>query len=668
MGTDRSGVTAREILQAARRHGLRAQGVRLSEFDDLERLPTGSILHWEFRHFVVFEKVEGGALYIMDPAFGRRRISASEFDEACTGVALRLVPGEDFQTNDDAARPMWSYVRRFLGYPALWGRVLLMSVIVQVLAVSLPLLTMLIVDHVIPRRDFHLLSILGAGLAVMVAFHFVSALVRADLLLRLRTLLDAKASLEFLEHLVALPYAFFQNRSAGDLLMRLDSHSTIRELVTSGAMSAVLDGTLVGAYLVLIVGVSPAMAAVVVGLAAAQIIVAIATRRTQRELTSEGLAVQARAASYQVEVLTGVESLKSMGAEYRAVDRWSNLFVDALNVSLRSGRLDALVSALLGALELASPLLVLGTGTALVLAGELSLGTMLGLAAVGAGFLSALSTLVGEVFRLQVLGSYLERIDDVMQTEREQDGRRVEAPHLGGGLEVRDVVFGYGRTPVLRGVCMRARPGQFLAIVGESGAGKSTLAKVLVGLHRPQTGQVFYDGLDLATLDLRSVREQLGVVTQEAELFATSVRDNIALGRPEATLDEIVEAARAAEVHEVIAALPMGYETVLSDGGRSLSGGERQRIVLARALVRKPALLLLDEATSHLDTATERAIERTLSSLSCTRVVIAHRLSTVVKADEIVVMGDGRVVERGTHAELIAAGTVYRTLYARCDG
>lgn len=670
-GSERDGVSALGILRAARSYGLRGRGVQIESLEDLELVPRGAILHWEFNHFVVFDRVEGRGrgLIILDPAHGRRRISAAEFDRSCTGVALLLEPSEAFAPPDQRRRPpLHRYFTQIFTYPGLWTRAVLMSVLVQLLALGLPLLTTLLVDRIIPRRDLDLLVVLLSGLAMMVVFNFVASWVRANVLLALRTLLDAKLTIGFLDHLIDLPYAFFQRRSTGDLLMRLGSNATVREILTSGALSAVLDGSLVSLYLILLMWVSPVMGAIVLGLASVQLSLYWITRRAQRELMSESLAVQAKTSSYEVEMLSGIEALKSMGAEYRALDRWSNLFVDSLNVSLRRGRLDALIGSLLGAFAVAAPLVILATGTVLVLRGQIGLGAMLGLSALGAGVLGPISALVHVSFKFQVLGSYLERIEDVMQAEPEQDPREVvRAPRLSGRIEAESISFRYSEAmpPAVQEVSVTIEPGQFVAVVGSSGAGKSTLAKLLVGLYRPQQGQIRYDGLELGSLDLRSVREQLGVVTQGGELFGMSIRENIALAQPHMTLDAVVDAAKRAAIHEEIAALPMAYETILADGGASMSGGQRQRLALARALAAEPAIVLLDEATSSLDSVTEAAVQRSLANLRCTRIVIAHRLSTVVDADLILVMDRGRVVESGTHRELLASGNVYRRLYER---
>lgn len=672
-GADENGVSALAILRAGRSYGLRGRGVRIDDIDDVELCPRGTILHWEFNHFVVLEGIErrgaDTSVRIVDPALGRRVVSEEEFDKACTGVALLLEPGEAFVRGDErgGSKGIARYVALMRRYPQLWSRALLMSVLIQLLALTLPLMTTLLVDRILPRRDLDLMLVLGVGLGTMVFFHFISSLIRANLLLQLRTLLDAQMTVGFLDHLVELPYSFFQRRSTGDLMMRLASNTTVREILTSGAMSAVLDGTLVSLYLVMVFWLSPLMGFVVLLIAGLQLSLYFATRQRQHELMAESLAVQAKTSGYEIELISGIETLKSMGAEFRAVERWTNLFVDNLNVSLRRGRLDAWVGSLLGSLAMAAPLIILGVGAKLVLEGSTSLGGMLGLAALAGGFLGPLNGLVGVAMRFQVLGSYLERIEDVLDTEAEQHGREVErAPRLSGQISARRVSFRYSdSTPfAVDGISVDIEPGKFVAIVGASGAGKSTLAKLLVGLYMPTHGKVFYDGRDLAGFELRSVREQLGVVTQRGDVFGMTVRDNIALAQPGIGLEAVMDAAKLAAIHDEIMDLPMGYDTILADGGASLSGGQRQRLALARALAGKPSIVLLDEATSNLDNVTEAAIQRSLAELECTRVVIAHRLSTVIDADEILVLSEGRVVESGTHAELLARGKVYAKLYA----
>ncbi len=667
MGGDRGGVDAVAMLAAARHYGLRGRGVR-AELDELESVPRGSILHWEFNHFVVLESLHRDHVVIVDPASGRRRVPMPRFSESFTGVALLFEPGEGFQPGGERPRTPSQLLKQILGRRELWLRIVSLSGLVQVLALGLPLLTSVLVDRVVPRRDHELLAVLAGGLALMVAFHFLTSWIRANLLVQLRTVLDAELTVGFVDHLLALPLSFFQQRSTGDLMMRLGSNTTVREILTSSALSAVLDGTMVTIYLVLIVVVSPLLGALVAGLAMLLITLFLLARARQRELMAEGLAAQARSSGFEVEMLSGVETLKAMGAEHRAIDRWSNLFIDHLNVALARARLDALIGALSTAFAVAAPLTVLGTGAVLVLRGELTLGTMLGLSALAGGFLGPVTALLDTGFKLQLLGSYLERIDDVLGAKAEQAGVTTSwSPKLSGALATRGLSFRYdeGRPPAVWEVDLEVPAGCFVAIVGPSGAGKSTLAKLLLGLYPPEAGRVLYDGIDIRTLDFGSVRRQIGVVPQQPALFAMSVRDNIAVGRPGTSLEQVIAAAQLAAIHDDIVAMSMGYETLLADGGASLSGGQRQRLALARALLFDPAVLVLDEATSALDAITEHAVQHALSTLKCTRIVVAHRLSTVMSADLIVVMDRGRVVEQGSHADLLARHGTYQQLYRR---
>ncbi|MGH3580488.1 MAG: peptidase domain-containing ABC transporter, partial [Mycobacterium sp.] len=295
----------------------------------------------------------------------------------------------------------------------------------------------------------------------------------------------------------------------------------------------------------------------------------------------------------------------------------------------------------------------------------LSLGTMLALAALGGAFLEPLSVLVGTALQVQLLGSYLARIEDVNNTPTETEGRDLQhAPRLTGAVRAEGLTFRYQPhgPPAVDGADLDVRPGQLVAIVGRSGSGKSTMGRLLLGLYPPSDGRVLLDDIDLATLYPRSVRSQIGVVTQNPYIFGLSVRDNLVLGHPDLPLARLEAAAELAGVAEDIRAMPMGWDTTLVDAGASLSGGQRQRLALARALAPSPRILLLDEATSSLDTVTEAQVHANIAGLGCTVIVIAHRLATVIDADHIVVMEAGRVVEAGGHRDLLAAGGHYARL------
>ena len=670
-GANRDGVTALSIVNAARAYGLRARGVK-ADIGDLRHLPRGSILHWEFSHFVVFERTTRGGIRVIDPAHGRRVVPANDLRRAYTGVAIICEPSDDFDRGSSRAKGTWRYLRPMLRQSRNIARVIATSLLIRLAALGLPLLTALVVDEIVPRNDHRLLLVLTAGVGAVIGYSFLAAFLRANLLLELRTRLDMGLTMGFIDHLVKLPYSFFLRRSAGDLMMRLQSNTMVRDILATGTLSAVLDGSFASLYLILLFVVSPVLAVVVLVLALLQITVMVLAWRRNQRLMSGSLQAQADTQSYAYELLAGIETLKASGAEHRAAEHWGGLFTDQVNIDLTRGRLTAAVDSAMSTLQLAAPLVILMVGTFQVLAGHMSLGTMLSVAALGAGFLGPLASMVSSCLQLQLLTSYMQRINDVLDTPREQHGEQVRpAPRLSGQIRAADVSFCYGKLApsVLSDVSLEIQPGQHIGIVGRSGSGKSTLAHLLLGLYQPTSGRIEYDGQDLAGFDAGSVRRQVGIVTQRPYLFGSSVRENIALTNPELPLEAVAEAARIACVHDDIAAMPMGYDTQLHDGGASVSGGQRQRLALARALVNRPSILLLDEATSELDTVTEQKIYTNLDAISATTIVIAHRLSTIRNADLILVMDQGRIVETGTHEQLLARGGAYTALvHAQSSG
>ena len=663
-GTGRDGVDALRLAEAATSYGLRARGVA-TEVDDLNVMPRGTILHWGAAHFVVLESTSRHGVTIVDPMAGRYRVGWSAVDDLYSGVAIMLEPATTFAAGGRRAPGAVHHARRMLSGSTGIGRVLATSVVVRLMALAVPVLTGVVVDQLVPSDDGRLLKIVAAVMVALIGYSMLASFIRAHLLLRLRSRLDVAMTLGFLEHLVDLPYAFFLKRSSGDLMMRLRSNATVREILTTGTLAALLDGALATVYLILIYALSPVLGALVTVLAVAEVTVLLSARRRNQHLMGEALATEAKSQSYAYEMFSAVETLKAAGAERRAVSHWTNLFVAEMNVSLRQGRLTAAVDTAFHGLALLSPIAVLLVGAYLVGSGQLSLGTMLSLAALAGAFLEPLATLVATALQVQLLGSYMSRIDDVLDTPTETQGRDLRhAPALTGAVRAEGLTFRYHPhgPPAVDGADLEVSPGEVLAIVGRSGSGKSTMGRLLLGLYAPSAGRVLLDDVDLATLHPRSVRSQIGVVTQNPYIFGLSIRDNLTLGDPGLPLERLESAAALAGIADDIHAMPMGWETALVDAGASLSGGQRQRLALARALAPQPRILLLDEATSSLDTVTEAQVHANIAGLGCTVIVIAHRLATVIDADRIVVMDAGRVVEVGCHRDLMAADGHYAQL------
>jgi ATP-binding cassette subfamily B protein len=664
----RDGQSALALLDAARLEGLDGRGLKPS-IAALRTLAPAAILHWDRRHFVVLEGVvarrSGAARYtIVDPARGRRRLSAEEMAQHFSGVALELSPAAGFARRPKPRSALVRYVAALATQRAALSGAIALSVILTALSLVLPWFTAQVVDHVIPRVEA---ASLGRFAGLMAAFASSYALcmgARSLVLVRIRERFDRTLTLELLERLACLPYGFFQQRSVGDLVMRVTSTSRIREAVTNGAVSGLVDGLLVVSYLGLLGALSVRLAMAALAIALAQLALFAWHRPRSKALSDAYVSAEGDARGYQTRMLFAIETLKATGSEAAALAHFTPVHEQLMESARAQGRFAALADASQAALRVAAPLALLLLGAHEVLAGRLTLGTMLGGAQLCLAFLTPLSALLVTASGLQVALSHAERLEDVHEALPEPCGGL--SPELAGGIELRGVSFRYGPScnEVLQDVSLSITPGQRVAIVGPSGSGKSTLARVLLGLLTPQRGSVCFDGIALADLELTRVRRQIGVVNQDARLLDLSVADNLRLGAPEASQAELEQAARLAHIHDDIVALPMGYDTRLGDGGSSLSGGQRQRLALARALVRRPRVLLLDEATSALDGVTESAIQRALDALSCTTVTIAHRLSTVRQADIVLVLEAGRIVEQGPPEALLAAGGLYYALSA----
>jgi ATP-binding cassette, subfamily B, bacterial len=674
-GAARDGTTAGAIARCARRFGLQVKHDSV-DVTALAQVSTPAILFWNFNHFVVLEQMTEQGARIVDPARGRRLISPEQLDRAFTGIVLEFEPGPAFRAGEEVPRTTGrDLIRTILRAPgalALLIQILLASCIVQVAGLVAPAFTKILVDYIVPHGGMDALGMLSLGLFAVLAAQWVVSAVRSRAMVGLQGRTDLAMMEKVFLHLLALPFNFFQQRASGDLMGRIAGAATIRDFLTSRTISLVLDGAMVVGYLAILLTAAPLFGLIALVLGGGEMLFALLAQRRVRELVDETQDAHGHCQTVVEETISRISTIKSLGLEQQMFGHWSTVFSRYLSALARRGRVSAWSDTALFSMRTTAPLIVLWLGGRSVVAGEMSVGSMLAMVALVGAVLGPLTSLATSVQHFGMVFVHLRRLFDILEADQEQtsSAKLRSAPALKGQIEVRDVSFSYsaGGPMVLQGINVEITPGQKIALVGRTGSGKSTLAALLVGLHRPTTGEVFFDGHPLSQLDLRSVRGQLGVVLQDPGLFTGSIRENIGLGRPNLPLEDVMEAARMAALHDDVKRMPMDYETRLSGGASTLSGGQRQRLAIARALARNPAVLFLDEATSHLDTMTEAEVEQNLNTLTCTRIVIAHRLSTVRNADLILVLDQGRIVERGRHQELVGRGGLYASMIASQSG
>lgn len=667
----RDGVSARTLLDTARRYGVSGRGVRcgVRELKDLER---GSILFWDFRHFVVLEHATSRYVYVVDPAVGRRRLDYAAVDTAFTGVALefRAPVGRQTASEPDTGNSLreriadsaWRYLPKFVPRGRPWRPLTVASLLLLLSNFITPLALAYVVEHIrygAVSPDMTNLTLTVVGLASVFIFLQV---IRGRAISSLQALADTRMTIGVLTHLLSLPYDFFVRRNPGDLAMRVRTSLAVRRVLTGTAISGLFDGLLALIYGILLVLADPGLAGLVLLLALVQIVIMIASWRSQVRLTAETLDSQARSEGELIEILEGICTLKAAGLEGTAGTRWSHTFAEEVNARARGGRNLAFWNGLGAGLQFLAPLAVLLLGILQVGHRNDSIGTIIAFSTLATALFVPLTNLVSTGMQLAGLHRTMARLGDILESVPESAGQlpAIDPAETPRAVDVRNVSFAYPGTSkmCLSDVSFAVPPRGFVAIIGKSGSGKSTLAMLLAGLYLPQSGEIRVDGQPTSLVDPTSLRGAISYIDQNSRIFAGSIHENITFGRPDISGDRVKEAARTAHIHDDIAAMPMGYETLVGPGGVGLSGGQRQRVALARALASGPQLMILDEATSALDPITEKLVFESLLALDCTLIVIAHRLTVLRQADAIVVLDEGKVQEYGTRTDLTMSGLI----------
>jgi ATP-binding cassette, subfamily B, bacterial CvaB/MchF/RaxB len=654
--TSMKGTTLAELMALASDLELSPRAVRL-ELEELGQLQLPAILHWDLNHFVVLEKVGRDWAMIVDPACGRRRMPLKKLGRHFTGVALELSPTPDFRPVQARTKTrlsdLWS---RLVNFRGAFLQILGLSLLLQLTALILPFFLQLTVDEAIGQGDTNLLLVLFVAFGAIYLVSGVTEALRSWVVLTLGQSLSFQLSGNVIRHLLRLPVAYFERRHIGDLLSRVGSIQPIRELLTQGIVNALIDFALAITTLVVMWLIHPGMAMIVLATTLVYLGIGLLLYPGLRRRTEEEIIARAGEGTYLMESIRAIRAVKLHSSEALRENGWRNRHAEVVSASYRAQMFGIhlnLAESLLTGFQL---LLVVYVGALAVLGQDLTVGLLFAFLAYRTSFTGSAVGIIDQIQSFRLLGVHLERLSDITGERREElrvAHRRQLLP--GPAIAARELSFAYSpaEPPIFEGLELDVPAGGFVAIVGPSGAGKTTLLRVLLGLLQPTGGRILIDEVPLGPATNAAWRARIGAVMQDDVLLSGTLADNIAFFDPELDQKRVETAARLARIHEEIVAMPMGYQSLISDMGSALSGGQKQRILLARALYRDPDALFLDEGTANLDEANEAAIADMIAGLPITRIVIAHRAALIERADMVLRLDGGRIeVERRPEAAL----------------
>ncbi|QJB45966.1 peptidase domain-containing ABC transporter [Dolichospermum flos-aquae] len=653
--------------------GLKSQLVDVPAVS-INRIPTPALIRYR-DSFAVLYAVDGKTVVLGLPSQGiincqiSQLVEELETDDANLQPQVRiLLLSATKETPKERFGLSW-----FVPYLSRYRRVLIevfiASFFVQLAALANPLVIQLIIDKVIVQNSVSTLNILGVLLLAVGVFEAVLTTLRTYLFVDTTNRIDMSLGSQIIDHLLRLPLRYFDKRPVGELSTRINELENIRQFLTGTALTVVLDALFSVVYIVVMLFYSWQLTLVGLGTIPLFVVVTlIAAPTVSRQLRTKAER-NAETQSYLVEVMSGIQTVKAQNIELRSRFSWQKKYAKFVAAGFKTVITSTLANSTSQFLSKLSSLLVLWVGAYLVLQGELTLGELIAFRIISSYVTTPILRLAQIWQNFQETGLSLERLSDIVDTpqEAEIDRNNIPLPAVNGAVKYENVSFRFAASGPLQlsNVTVEFAPGKFVGIVGQSGSGKSTMMKLLLRLYDTESGRILVDGYDIAKVELYSLRRQIGVVPQDTLLFDGTVQENIALTNPDATTEEIIEAAEIAVAHEFIMTLPNGYNTRVGERGSALSGGQRQRIAIARSVLQRPKILVLDEATSALDYPTEKQIGLNLARAFKGNTVffITHRLNTVSNADTIVVMDNSRMIEQGSHQELMAAKGHYFYLY-----
>lgn len=628
-------------------------------------MPLPSIAYWDQKHFVIVEDISKKRVKIVDPSYGHLSISIEEFETNYSGILITAQPTDAFCPYRKKTNP-WNHILKGLKQKKkLLFHIILISLFAYGIQMAAPLLIQTIVDGLMQgSRTIDLKMCIIFAITLFILYGITSFLQNFSLI-NFQIEIDKSLIQNTFHKLVSLPYSYFENRSNGDLLFRLSSLDIVRTLLSDHIVSGAVQVIYAIAILVYLFQKSALLAGITTGVFLINGIFILVMRERIMEANQKQVVENTKLESIQTETIYSIFGIKTSGIEQDIWHNWNKRYKRSLKAYKKKGTILNLYSTIISLLQLVGPLIVLLFGIQQSLKNRITIGESIACYSLAASFIGTSLSLFNLWNDFMMASAYLDRIMDITSEPSEEPPKNKISITINGNIEFRDVSFAYTKNskPVIENLSFTIKKGSKFAIVGPSGSGKSTITKLLLGLYKPTKGAIYYEGINIDDLDKKELRQQIGIVPQDMSLFNRTIAENITLKNENYDLNEVIETAQIAQIHEEIMHMPMNYRTLVSDMGRNLSGGQRQRIVLARAIMKKSPVMILDEATSSLDNVNESQISRYFRECGSTQIIIAHRMSTIVDADEILVLDHGKKAESGTHDALMRKNGIYAELY-----